>query len=140
MRLVWRRLPPGGSDPELLWLVVSMTGAVAGTLWLGLGLPWPHCPFLAMTGFPCLTCGATRCAVNFLHGSFLLAFSWNPLAFAALCGAALFDLYALVVVLARLPRLRLVDWTRTEKHAARIGAIALIAVNWIYLLAHRARF
>jgi hypothetical protein len=140
MRLVWRRLPPGGSDHELLWLVVSMTGAVARGLWLGFGLPWPHCPFLAMTGFPCLTCGATRCALNLFHGSFLQAFWWNPLAFAALCGAALFDLYSALVLLARLPRLRLVDWTRPEKHAVRIGVLALIAANWIYLLTHRARF
>jgi hypothetical protein len=140
MRLVWRRLPPGGSDHELLWLVVSLAGAGAGTLWLGFGLPWPQCPFLAMTGFPCLTCGATRCAVNLSHGSFLQGFWWNPLACVALCGVALFDLYAAVVLLARLPRLRLVDWTRTEKHAARIGVIALIAANWIYLLAHRTRF
>src|SRR5205085_4961025 len=121
-------------------LVVSMTAAVAGTIWLGFGLPSPHCPFLAMTGYPCLTCGATRCALNLFHGSFLQAFSWNPLAFVALCGVALFDLYAAVVMLARLPRLRLVDWMRTDKHAARIGVIALIAANWIYLLAHRGRF
>jgi hypothetical protein len=59
---------------------------------------------------------------------------------AALCGVALFDLYALIVLLAHAPRLRMIDWTRAEKNAARIGVIVLIAVNWIYLLAHRTQF
>jgi hypothetical protein len=62
------------------------------------------------------------------------------LAFIALCGLALYDLYALIVLLAGLPRLRLADWTSVERNAARIGVIALIVVNWIYLVAHHGRF
>jgi len=140
MRVVWRRLPAAGFDHELVWLAVSVVSFVAGAVWLALGLPWPTCPFLAFTGFPCLTCGATRATVALLHGDFPLALSWNPLAFLALCGVALFDLYALVVLLGRRPRLRVIDWTKTEKTAVRIAVIALIAANWIYLLAHRGRF
>ncbi|HEX8078266.1 MAG TPA: DUF2752 domain-containing protein, partial [Chthoniobacterales bacterium] len=99
-----------------------------------------RCPFLTVTGLPCITCGATRCAIAFAHGEFPLAWSWNPLAFVGMCGVALFDLYAAIVVLARLPRLRLVSWTRPEKFALRIAVIALAAINWIYLIAHRGRF
>jgi len=51
-----------------------------------------------------------------------------------------FDLYAVVVLLGRTPRLRLVDWTKGEKKTARIAVVAVIALNWIYLLAHRAQF
>jgi hypothetical protein len=140
MRLVRRRVPPEDFNHELIWLVVSVAAVVAGAVWLALGLPWLACPFRAVTGYPCLTCGATRCAIAFSHGNLLLAWSWNPLAFVALCGVALFDLYAAVVLLARGPRLRVIDWTRAEKNAVRIAAVALIAVNWIYLLAHRGRF
>jgi hypothetical protein len=103
-------------------------------------LPWLRCPFLAVTGYPCLTCGATRCAIAFLHGNLSLAWSWNPLAFVALYAVALFDLYALIVLVARSPRLRAIDWTGAEKNAVRIAVIALIVVNWAYLLSHRARF
>jgi hypothetical protein len=140
MRLVWRRLPPGGFNHELVWLAVSLGAVVGGTVWLKLGLPWPHCPFLAITGFPCMTCGATRCTIAILHGDLFGALRWNPLAFVALCGVAAFDLYAIIVLASRGSRLRIVDWTAAEKNAARIAAVALIALNWVYLLSHRARF
>jgi Protein of unknown function (DUF2752) len=140
MRLVWRRITPDDVNHELVWLAVSVAAVVVGALWLSLGLPAWRCPFLAVTGYPCLTCGATRCAIAFLRGDFFAAWLWNPLALAALCFIVVFDVYAAIVLMARGPRLRLINWTRAEKNAVRIGAIALIVVNWGYLLAHRAQF
>ena len=140
MRLVSRPLAPGEFDHELVWLAVSVVAIVAGSGWLWLGLGWPRCPLLAVTGYPCLTCGATRCAIAFGHGHFSQAWLWNPLALLGICGLALFDLYAGIVLVARLPRFRMVDWSRTEKNAVRVGVIALILANWIYLLAHRTQF
>ena len=140
MRLVWRKLAPGEFNYELVWLAVSVAAAVSGAIWLRLGLPMPHCPFLAITGYPCLTCGATRCSIALLNANLATAWHWNPLAFVALCGLALYDLYAAIVLLGGLPRARLVDWTAMEKNAARIGVVALIVVNWVYLLSHRGRF
>jgi hypothetical protein len=140
MRLVWRRIPPGEFNHELVWLSVSVAALVGGMVWLGLGLPLPHCPFLAITGYPCLTCGATRCSIALLHGNLVGAWLWNPLGFVALCGVALYDLYASIVFLGGLRRVRLVDWTAKEKKAARVGAIVLIAANWIYLLSQHGRF
>lgn len=140
MRLVWRRIPPEEVNHELVWLAVSVAALITGGFWLGLGLPWVRCPFLAVTGYPCLTCGATRCALAFLLGNLSLAWSWNPLAFVALCGVMLFDLYAIIVLVARLPRLRVIDWTRVEKNAVRVAVIALIAINWAYLIVHRAQY
>lgn len=49
------------------------------------GLPWP-CPFLAVTGLPCPTCGITRAARLALHGDFGGAFRMHPL-FAPILGA-----------------------------------------------------
>jgi hypothetical protein len=133
-------MPAAGFDHELVWLSVSLVALVGGALWLGIGLGWLQCPFLAVTGWPCLTCGATRATIAFLRGDFLLAFAWNPLAFLALCGGALFDVYAVVVLLSRGPRLRIVDWTRTERNVLRVAVVCALLVNWIYLLAHRGRF
>jgi hypothetical protein len=140
MRVVWRRLPAAGFDHELVWLAVSVAALVVGAAWLALGLAWPSCPFLAVTGYPCLTCGATRCTIALAHGKFLSALSWNPLAFVALCGLIVFNLYALGVLVGRTARLRIVDWTRPEKKVARIAVIGLLALNWIYLLAHHGRY
>jgi hypothetical protein len=140
MRVVWRRLSPAGFNHELVWLAISVTALVAAAVWLSLGLPWPQCPFLAITGYPCLTCGATRCTIALLHGNFPAAFWWNPLALVALAGVALFDVYAVIVLLTHSPRLQVIDWTRAEKNAVRIAVVAMILINWIYLLAHRAQF
>ena len=140
MRLLWRNGSVNKPDHELIWLAVSVASITGGAAWLGMALPWPRCPFLATTGLPCVTCGATRSAIAFLHGDFLSALRWNPLAFVALCALIAFDLYAVIVLLGRMPRLRIVDWTTTEKNAARIMVISLVALNWIYLLLHHDRF
>jgi hypothetical protein len=121
MRLLWRRRTARETDHELIWLAVSVAAMAGGAGWLALSLPWPRCPFFAVTGLPCLTCGATRSAIAVLHGDFLSALRWNPLAFVALGVVIAFDLYA-------------------GKNAVRIAAICLLALNWIYLLAHHDRF
>ena len=140
MRLLWRRRSVNGPDHELIWLGVSVAVVAGGAAWLALSLPWPRCPFFAVTGLPCLTCGATRCTIAFLHGDFLTALRWNPLAFVAFCAVIAFDLYAATVLVLQRPRLRIVDWSIPQKNVARIAAISLLALNWIYLLAHHDRF
>jgi Protein of unknown function (DUF2752) len=124
----------------MIWLLVSVGVLAGGAAWLAMGLAWPQCPFLAMTGLPCLTCGVTRATIAVCHGDFLSAFWWNPLAFVALCGVAVFDVYAAVVLLGRTPRLRIVDWTRMEKNVVRIAIVCAILLNWLYLLGNRGRF
>jgi Protein of unknown function (DUF2752) len=140
MRLLWRCRSANETDHELIWLAVSAASIGGGAAWLAMALPWPRCPFLAVTGLPCVTCGATRCAIAFLHGDFLSALKWNPLAFVAFCALIAFDLYAAIVLVGRTQRLRIVDWTVTEKNVARIAVLSLLALNWMYLLAHRDRF
>lgn len=140
MRLLWRRRSANGPDHELIWLTVSVAAFAGGATWMGLALPWPRCAFFAVTGLPCVTCGATRSAIAFLHGHFFSALRWNPLAAVAFCGVIAFDLYAAIVLAGRLPRLRMVDWAAAEKKVVRIAAISLLALNWIYLLAHHDRF
>jgi hypothetical protein len=139
MRVVWRRASPAEFNHELVWLAISLAALVGGAVWLSLRLPMLRCPFLAVTGHPCLTCGATRCAIALFHGNLPAAWSWNPLALLAMVGVAVFDLYAAVVLLTRSQRLRVIDWTRREKKAIRIAVVLLIALNWAYLLAHSGR-
>jgi hypothetical protein len=134
MRLCRRPLAPGELDHELLWLSVSLSSLGLAAAWLSLGLPWPQCIFHTITHHPCATCGATRSAMAFFHAQFLTAWKWNPLAFVAYCGLSIFNAYALVVLLARGPRLRVVQLTRMEKGFIRGSIVTLFAINWIYLL------
>lgn len=134
MQVCRRRALPGELDHELLWLSISLAGLAVSAVWLGLGLPWPHCLFLALTGHPCVTCGATRATMQFLHGHFAVAWRWNPLIFVSLWAFVFFDAYAAAVLVMRWPRVRVLGLTTKEKNLVRFGVIALLALNWIYLL------
>lgn len=134
MQIIRRPLAPGETDHELVWLTISSSGLALAATWLGLGLPWPICPFHEITGHPCLTCGATRSAIAFFHAQFLAAFEWNPLAFVCYCGLSLFNLYAFSVIVTGWPRLRIAQITASETKLVRASFVALLAVNWSYLL------
>lgn len=134
MKWVRRPLVPGETDPELLWGSVLGAAALIAAGWLRSGIPTPLCPLHAITGIPCPTCGATRAASSMLHGNLPAALLLNPLMTITLCGAALYLLYAAVVVIGRLPRIRIESLSSTEARAIRVLAIILIAANWIYLI------
>ena len=134
MRIVRRPLAPGETNHELLWLSVSSGGLALASSWFALKLPWPICLFHALTGRPCLTCGATRSAVAFFHAHFLTAFQWNPLAFVFCSSLSIFNLYALAVIITRAPRVRITQLTASERKFIRNSIIALFAFNWVYLL------
>src|SRR5713226_10144485 len=134
MRLTLRYRAPTEIDHELIWLSLSLGSLALAAGWFALRLPWPHCMFLAVTGHPCLTCGATRSALAFFHLDFWSAWKWNPLVFAALCGLSIFDAYAFAVSVIRAPRLRIVQFTPSEKSFLRLIAVILLLSNWIYLL------
>jgi len=139
MQICRREITAGEIDHELIWLSVSVSSLGVAAAWLALGLPWPHCPFHELTGLPCVTCGMTRCAIQFFHGHFLTALKWNPLVFTALWGVVAFDLYAFATLATRGPRLR-VALHRTETKYARRIVIGALALNWIYLLLHWRNF
>ncbi|HEY2573665.1 MAG TPA: DUF2752 domain-containing protein [Verrucomicrobiaceae bacterium] len=140
MRLIWRPLAPREIDHEFIWLCVSLGGLAAAALWMKLGLSWPFCIFHALTGHPCLTCGATRSAIAFFHGDFAGAFVWNPMVFAIYLLLTVYDVYAFIVVVLRRPRLRLVGISSFHKRLARWAVLTIIVVNWGYLLLNSRRF
>jgi hypothetical protein len=140
MQFSRRSLGPGETNHELVWLSVSLASLVCASIWLALGLPWPTCLFHEVTGLPCLTCGATRCSVAFFHGHLFSAWFWNPVVFCALCAIALFDLYAMAVLVARAPRFRITWSTTRSKQVTRFVVVTGLALNWIYLLSHAGKF
>jgi hypothetical protein len=132
--MTWRRLRPGEIDHEALWLAVSI-GAIGGAwLWLDLALPTPECPFHRLTGFPCPTCGVTRCLRYTFHHDWRAATGINPLAFIGLGAVALYDMYAASVLLFRQPRLRFEAVSARLGRLIRYGTMAAILGNWAWLV------
>jgi len=140
VQLSRRSLLPGEIDHELVWLSVSLGSFAVAALWFALRLPWPRCIFHDLTGLPCLTCGATRAAIQFFHGNFGRAWKWNPLIFVGLSAISLFDIYAALVLGTRAPRLRISQLTDKERNFVRVLVIAALLLNWIYLLGHSRNF
>lgn len=134
MRLHWRPLRPGELDHELIWLLVSVAAAGLGMMWLALHFPWPRCTFLAVTGLPCFTCGATRAAVAFLNADIDAAWRFNPLISVLLAALLVFDLYAVTVLLSGAPRLRISLANRTAPRVIVAVAVLIVLLNWGYLL------
>ena len=140
MRFSVRRLAPGELDHELIWLSASTLSLTMAVVWFALGLPWPRCAFHQLTKLPCVTCGMTRCGIQFFHGHFLAALQWNPLVFAVLCSVIAFDIYALTTLVARAPRLRIYFANDRAKRFLRFSIISVLALNWAYLLLHWRNF
>jgi Protein of unknown function (DUF2752) len=139
MQVVACRLERKEVDYELVWLSASLVSLGMAVAWFTLGLPWPVCVFHQLTGLPCLTCGMTRCGIEFFHGHFFAALKWNPLVFAFLWGVIAFDLYALAAIALRRPRLRIL-FRQAEKKYARGVLVAVLALNWFYLVSHWRNF
>lgn len=132
-----RRLRENEIDYELVWLAVSVGFGLCAAAWLKAKLPLPGCFFHDFTGIACPTCGGTRCFRDLIAGHYLTAFLWNPLVFLVLGGVVLYDVYAVVVMLFRLPRVRFSDLPSNTAGALRVIAFATIAANWSYLIVAR---
>jgi hypothetical protein len=84
------------------------------------------CPFLAMTGIPCPTCGTTRAALALSHGQIADAFAANPLATTAL-------VLLLPAAVVSVVRQRVATPARARRVLAWCGGV-LVLLNWGYLL------
>lgn len=95
------------------------------------------CMFHNVTGVPCPSCGTTRGMIQLLHGHFAEAFRMN-----ALCYLQAFFLLILPLLLAvdliwkqnTLYRFYERSLFFINKPLIAIGLIALLLINWIYLI------
>lgn len=134
MTITARRLERGDTDHELIWSSVALV-SLAG-LWLYAQLPGAPplaCPFHAITGWPCVTCGGTRAMLALMRGAIGEAFVWNPLVASAGLAAVPYLVYAIVTVMGGLPRLHVRldarDWS-----VLRISTVAVVTATWAFLI------
>jgi hypothetical protein len=126
------RAARGGIPLGAILLGIATLGGIAVFLLHLDRLPIFICLFRAVTGIPCMTCGATRAAARLVAGDIAGALAMNPLATVA--GLALIPWG--LADLALLPRgaALAVDVTPGTARALRIGAVAAVLLNWAYLV------
>ena len=88
------------------------------------------CLFKALTGFPCVTCGLTRCSLALLDGRLGEAFHWHPVAVLLLLASPLLVIWDLRRALRGEPYPPL-----PVRLAPRLAAVALLAGTWILQIA-----
>ncbi len=115
----------------LLWLAAAVSAIVLRPLWLTAAPHLGSCIFRSLTGIPCPSCGTTRAATAFLQGDLMTAFINNPL--AALAGL-LFVVGAPIAVIWTTARMPVPSLPNPLPPWVRIGAVFLIAANWLYLI------
>ncbi len=134
MKFTMRYPQPEETDWEMIWGSVLGFVAVGGWAWIALRLPTPRCLIYRWTEWPCVTCGGTRAGRALMRGDFSEALAWNPLLTGSIVVAAMFVMYAGVVVGFRLPRLRVTAVTRRSGLLLRVSFVVVLAANWIYLI------
>lgn len=138
MRVEWRQ--PGAVNHELIW------GSIAVLLLLAFAtlpvdeLMWRagyRCPFRAITGLPCPTCGGTRAWMALGSLKFREGFALNPLAAAGWCAALLYAPYALFVAASGGRRLRVTGVSAGQRRAVAVFVACLVAANWACVILSR---
>ncbi len=139
MKLEWTE--PAGLDHELLWgsvvLFVLVVFAVLPVPSLLAGSGY-RCPFRAITGLPCPTCGGTRALHALTRLELWTAFTLNPLVATTGLAAALLVPFALGSWACGARRLRLTDVRPRDRRLIAAALAALVLLNWLYLLFARA--
>jgi hypothetical protein len=137
MDIRFTRLRAGETDHERLWAAVISASLLAAAAWLrAFGLPPLVCPFHALTGLPCPTCGVTRALAALVAGNLGASLRLHPAVLPGVALAAAYAAYAWLVVGLRLPRLR-VSLAPRESRALRWSAAAVLVGVWSFLIAGR---
>ncbi|MFC2173829.1 DUF2752 domain-containing protein [Acidobacteriota bacterium] len=125
-------------DHELIWGSIGLFALLVARLAPLKAFSLLSCPFKVITGLPCFTCGLTRTFLHMVRFQFSAAFALNPVGTVFFLFVVFFVVYAMVVFLFKLPRLRVRVKNKKIRLALRIGIPLLILANWIYLIVHGA--
>ena len=122
----------GWSDPGWSLLVVGLVAWAAVVFLRPVLALLPRCPFHAITGLPCPTCGVTRAALALARGDVSAALGLQPLFVLAGC-AALGVILRAICATATGNYIK-VEMVPNEHVWVRHALPGMIALNWLYLL------
>ena len=130
-RPVLRPLAREDRQIALLWGVLAASSLLLRPFWLTLAPLMPACPFRALTGVPCLSCGTTRAAVAFLDGRVVDALLINPLAALAglgfIAGGVIAPAWALL-------GLRVPNLPSVAPRGLRIALALTLLAGWAWVI------
>lgn len=131
---------PGGSSSNglspqrqigLLWGAVAAAIVALSPLGARLAPALPACPLKSWTGWPCLTCGATRTALELSHFDVLGALAISPLmtvVWIVLIGGGLVAGFAALMGYGVPEPSGRISWRW------RVAVVAVVLANWWYLV------
>jgi hypothetical protein len=112
---------------HVVWMII-----IFGILAVYKFIPPTVCVFHELTGYPCLSCGATRAANALFKGDLLGVFYFNPL--AVIFGAGLF-FFSLFKLLEYIFKFKLIlRFNRKTALGARLLLVIIVAANWLFLI------
>lgn len=139
IKFVRRPAFPGEFNHELIWPLLFIGSAIFAIGFFSFGGETPQCLFYHLTHFPCLGCGATRCARNLVQGHWWQAFKFHPGFFLLSVGAFSWTFYSLIFWIRR-DSLRLRFFTEERHQGYWIFMISTgIALHWAWQCYYLAR-
>jgi hypothetical protein len=127
-----RPVHPEERQIAVLWGVAALAAILLRPFWLALAPFLPPCPFRALTGVPCPTCGTSHAALAMLDAHVLAALADNPLAAAAGLAFVVGGLIAPFWVLFRGP---VPDLAAPPSRGLRATLVVLLLANWAWVIA-----
>lgn len=135
MKISLEKLPKNTTDYEMIWGALGAL-AILTARFVPFSL-FPRlffCPFRRLTGYPCFSCGMTRCFILMSHFDFKAGIEMNPLGGAIFIFTAVFVGYVIIAVLFKTCRIRIRITSKSEGNYVRIAVILIVFINWLYLI------
>ena len=134
MEALTSRARTGRVDHEAIWGPIGALALLAARFFPFDRLPLGACPFHALTGLPCFSCGGTRSFMALTRLDLLDAIALNPMAVALAAFTAVYTVHALGVWLAGWRRWGFTVPSPAFRRAIRIAVVAALALNWAWLI------
>lgn len=132
MKIIFVKKNKGYLEIGLIFGAILVVGLLFLRIASTFVIQLPPCTFHNITGIPCPSCGATRSAIQFARGELLTSLRMNPLFFLLYLTVLLWGVVSVILFIIR--KKISITLNLFETRLIRWGALAIILLNWIYLI------